>query len=159
MKQDITGAGNGLPLGRVQAITWTNDDLLSTGPSKTKFSEILMKIRILSLRKCIWKWRMLNGDHLSRLQGAKWFHTFMSAVWSELLCALKPAINRLDFYDDDAHSPGDVTMSVTSQFQWRIYRRPTRPIGLLQFQSYMGLQPRFLQQEENSMCSLGHVSI
>ena len=36
----ITGSGNGLAPNRRQAITWTNDDLLSIGPSEINFSGI-----------------------------------------------------------------------------------------------------------------------
>ena len=43
----ITGSGNGLALKRYQAITRTNDDLLSIGPLRIKSSEICVKVKFL----------------------------------------------------------------------------------------------------------------
>ena len=53
------GSGNGLlPVWR-QAMTWTDDDLLSIGPPEPNLSEIWIELQ--NLRKCIWKLR--NGSH------------------------------------------------------------------------------------------------
>ena len=47
----IIGSGNGLSPVRCQAITWTNDDIISIVPSKTYFSEISIKIYKFSIKK------------------------------------------------------------------------------------------------------------
>ena len=61
------GSDNGLsPGGRHQAIIWTNAGILLIGPLGTNFSEILIGIQTFSLRKCIWKCRLVNGGHLSQ---------------------------------------------------------------------------------------------
>ena len=49
------GQGNGLSPVRRQAITWTNADLLLTGPSGTNFSEIQIEIQNFSCMKMHWK--------------------------------------------------------------------------------------------------------
>ena len=43
-KLTIIGSNNGLPPGQRQAIIWTNDGILLTGPLGTNFSEILIEI-------------------------------------------------------------------------------------------------------------------
>ena len=58
------GSDNGLSPGRRQAITWTNAGILSIGPLRTNFSEILAEIIIFSFKKMYWKvssvkWRPL----------------------------------------------------------------------------------------------------
>ena len=50
-KLNITGADNSFSPGRRQAIIWTNDDILLTGPLGTNFSEILSEIHALSFTK------------------------------------------------------------------------------------------------------------
>ena len=45
------GSNNGLLPVRCQAITWTNADILYTGPLGTNFSEIWIKIKNFSLKK------------------------------------------------------------------------------------------------------------
>ena len=55
--QIITGSGNGLSPVRWQAITWTNDDLLSTGPAGIHFWEILIEIQIFALKTRSPRWR------------------------------------------------------------------------------------------------------
>ena len=47
----ILGSDNGLSPDRRQAIIWTNAGLLSIGPLRTYFSEILIKIQQFSLKK------------------------------------------------------------------------------------------------------------
>ena len=47
----IIGSDNGLSPGRRQAIIWTNDGILLIWPLETNFSEILIEIRIFSLKK------------------------------------------------------------------------------------------------------------
>ena len=47
----IIGWGNGLVLVQCQAITWTNDDLLSVGPTETNLSEIWIKMQSFSFKK------------------------------------------------------------------------------------------------------------
>ena len=54
---------NGLSPERRQAIIWTNPGILLIGPSGTKFSEIIIKNHIFSLKKCIWKCLMESGGH------------------------------------------------------------------------------------------------
>ena len=55
----IIGSHNGLlPVWR-QAIIWTNTELLSIGPLRTNFSEILIEIRTFSFKKMYMK--MLSG--------------------------------------------------------------------------------------------------
>ena len=44
----VIGSDNGLSPGRRQAIIWTNAGVLSIGPLETNFSEILIKIIIVS---------------------------------------------------------------------------------------------------------------
>ena len=50
-KQTIIGSDNGLSPVRRQAIIWTNAGLLLIGTLGTNFSEIVIKIRILSFKK------------------------------------------------------------------------------------------------------------
>ena len=59
----IIGSDNDLSPGWRQAIIWTNAEILLIGLLGTSFSEILIKIRIFSRKKCIWKWRLENGGH------------------------------------------------------------------------------------------------
>ena len=60
-KITIIGSDNGLSPGRRQAIIWTNAGILLNGPQGTNFSEILIEINTFSLKKWIWKCRLLNG--------------------------------------------------------------------------------------------------
>ena len=50
-KLTILGSENGLSSGRRQAIIWTNAGILLIGPLRTNFSEILIEIKIFSLKK------------------------------------------------------------------------------------------------------------
>ena len=50
-KLPIIGSDNGLSPGRRQAIIWTNAEILLIGPLGTNFSEIVIKIHILSSKK------------------------------------------------------------------------------------------------------------
>ena len=50
-KLTIIGSDNGLSPGRRQAIIWTNAAILLIGPLGTNFSEISIKIHILSFKK------------------------------------------------------------------------------------------------------------
>ena len=60
----IIGSDNGLSPGRRQDFIWTNVCLLSIGTSGTNFSEILIKIQIISLKKMHLKnYRLENGGH------------------------------------------------------------------------------------------------
>ena len=45
------GWDNGLSSGRRQAIIWTNAGILLIGPLRTKFTEILIEIHIVSFKK------------------------------------------------------------------------------------------------------------
>ena len=47
----ITGSDNGLSPGRRQAITWTNVEILLTGPLGTNSSEMLIEIHIFLFKK------------------------------------------------------------------------------------------------------------
>ena len=67
----MIGSDNGLSSGRRQAIIWTNAGMLLIGPLGTTFSEILIKIYMLSLKKCIWKYRLEMAAMLSRPQWVK----------------------------------------------------------------------------------------
>ena len=63
----ITGSDMGLLPGRRQAIIWTNARISSIGPLAINFSEILIKIQIISLKKMYLKlssakWRLLCLD-------------------------------------------------------------------------------------------------
>ena len=48
---------------RSQAITWTNDELLSIRPLETNFSEIWIRIQNISFRKMDLKCCLWNGGH------------------------------------------------------------------------------------------------
>ena len=50
-KLTFIGSDNGLSPGRRQAVIWTNDGILLTGPLGTKFSEILIEIYTFSFKK------------------------------------------------------------------------------------------------------------
>ena len=50
-KLTIIASDNGLSPERRQAIIWTNAGLLSIGPLRTNFSEILIGIQIFSFKK------------------------------------------------------------------------------------------------------------
>ena len=67
------GSGNGFAPSRQQAVTWTNADLLSTGPLGTNFSENLIEILTFSFKKmslkmssakwqpfCPWRDKLIN---------------------------------------------------------------------------------------------------
>ena len=43
-----------------ETITWTNADLLLTSSLKNNFSETLIEIHHITLRKCIWKYLLQN---------------------------------------------------------------------------------------------------
>ena len=51
----IIGSDYGLSPGRRQAIIWTNDEILLTGPLETNFSDILIEIHAFSFKKMLWK--------------------------------------------------------------------------------------------------------
>ena len=57
---------NGLPPGRLQAIIWTNADILSIRTQGTYFNEILFEIQIFSFKKMRLKCRLRNGGHFVR---------------------------------------------------------------------------------------------
>ena len=59
-KLTIIGSDNGLSPGRHQAIIWTSDGILLTGPLGTIFSEILIEIYIFSFKKMHFK--MSSGN-------------------------------------------------------------------------------------------------
>ena len=48
---NIIGSNNGLSPGRRQAIIWTNIGILFIGPLGTNFSEIVIKIHIISFKE------------------------------------------------------------------------------------------------------------
>ena len=50
-KLTIIGSDNGLSPGRLQAITWTSDEILLIVPLGTNFSEILIGIQTFSFNK------------------------------------------------------------------------------------------------------------
>ena len=50
-KLTIIGSDNGLVPGRRQAIRWTSDGILLSGPLETNFSEILIEIYIFSFKE------------------------------------------------------------------------------------------------------------
>ena len=60
-KLTIIGSDNGLSPGRRQAIIWTNDGILSIGPSGTNFSEILVEIFVFSFKNM--QLKPGNGGH------------------------------------------------------------------------------------------------
>ena len=62
-QQGQHGSGNGLSPVRRQAITWTNADLLSIGPSGTNFSEIWIKTQNFSFMKMFFSDHLRNGSH------------------------------------------------------------------------------------------------
>ena len=60
----IIGSGISMAPNRWQAITWTNEDLLSIGPLQTNFREILIEIQtFFHSRQHIWKYYLQNGSH------------------------------------------------------------------------------------------------
>ena len=63
-----------------QAITWAIVEILFIGPLGTNFSDILIGIQTFWSRKCAWKFRLLNGVHLSRPHWDKYF------PWAEVVC-------------------------------------------------------------------------
>ena len=73
-KLTIIGSDNGLSPGRRQAIIWTNAGKLFIWPLGTNFSKILIEINTFSFKKCISKYRLENGSHLSRPQYVKVFY-------------------------------------------------------------------------------------
>ena len=77
-KLTIIGSDNGLSPGRRQAIIWTNAGILWIGPLETNFSEILIGIQTLSLKKM----------HL-KMASAKWRPFFLGLnVLSQYRCDL-----------------------------------------------------------------------
>ena len=64
---DIIGSDNGLSPARLQAIIWTNSNLLSIGLVGTNFGETLTKSTHSQPRNFSWKCCLLNGDHFVRL--------------------------------------------------------------------------------------------
>ena len=59
----IIGSDSGLSPGRGQAIIWTNAGVLLIGPLGTNFSEILIEIHIIKLKKMHLKMSSGNGGH------------------------------------------------------------------------------------------------
>ena len=51
LKWVVIDSGNGLSSAQCHAITWTNDDILSSRPRGTYFSEILFEIQKFSFKK------------------------------------------------------------------------------------------------------------
>ena len=78
-KLTIIGSDNGLSPGRRQAIIWTNDGILLTGPLGTNLSEILIKIHIFSFKKM----------HL-KMSSAKWRPFYL---WLNVLESAKFVVN------------------------------------------------------------------
>ena len=62
-KLTIIGSDNGLLPGRRQAIIWTNVGIFLIATLGTNFSEILGEIYTYTLKKCIWKCHLQNGDN------------------------------------------------------------------------------------------------
>ena len=57
-KLTIIGSDNGLPPGRRQAIIWTSAGILLTGPLRTNFNEILIRVQTFSLKnKVLREWQ------------------------------------------------------------------------------------------------------
>ena len=103
-KQANISSDNGLSPGRRQAIIWTNAGILLIGPLGTNFSEMLIEIYRVSLKKCIWKYHLYNGGHFERL--GLWpnrylnFSLIKSEVWpiclglghQTVVCAIYPSM-------------------------------------------------------------------
>ena len=62
----IIDSGNGLSPNWRQAITWTNDEILSIWLPRTNFSDISIEIYKFSFKKCISKYRLQNIRHFFR---------------------------------------------------------------------------------------------
>ena len=61
----IMGSDNGLSPGRRQAIIGTNAGILLIGPLRTNFSEIVIEIKIISLRNFLFESVVCqSGGHL-----------------------------------------------------------------------------------------------
>ena len=64
------GLDSGLSPGRRQAIIWNNAGILLIGPLGTNFSEFQSKFIHVHSRKCIWKYRLINGGHF--VSASRW---------------------------------------------------------------------------------------
>ena len=74
------GSDNGLSPIRRQAITWTNADLLSNGPSGTNVNEIWIEILTFSFhsRKCIWTYVVWGGGSFQQPRNGKFISAHSS---------------------------------------------------------------------------------
>ena len=93
-KLSIIGSDNGLSHGWHNAIIWTNAGILFIWHLGSNLSDILIEIHTFSFKKCIWKYRLEIGGHLSRLQRVKptsagpahkWDQNFVTADTADLL--------------------------------------------------------------------------
>ena len=64
-----------------QAITWTDDDLLSIGCSGTNISVTEMKTLYLFPRKCIWKCHIEHGYYSVKALMYCWSHEMKCLIW------------------------------------------------------------------------------
>ena len=80
MNRVSVDSDNGLLLIRRQAIIWTNAGLLSIGPLRTKFSEIVFKLQNFYSRKCIWRCHLWDGSHFA--QGGDEVALWLSPQWA-----------------------------------------------------------------------------
>ena len=87
----IICSDNGLTPGRRQAIIWNNGGILSIGTLGTNFSEILVVIYMLSLKKCFWKCQEIGG-----------LFVLTSSITNN---GHHPSITQRQTYDADTASP------------------------------------------------------
>ena len=90
--QNIIGSDNGLSPCRRQAITWTNAEILFTGPFGTNFSDILIKIHTFLLNKMHGK--MSSGKWRPFCLGLNVLRQFHSIHYTKGVSALAPLKHR-----------------------------------------------------------------
>ena len=95
-KLTIIGSDNGLSPGRLQAIIWTNAGILLIVTLGTKFSEILGKIHIVSLKKMHFK--MSSGKCRPFCLGLNVLTTAQSQGSSSFCTFPPPAMNHAQTY-------------------------------------------------------------
>ena len=105
VKQTIIGSDNGLSPERRQAIIWTNAGILLIGPLGTNFSEILIEIQTISLKKILLKmssakcWPFCLGLNVLRDENINCCEEFLCGVLMNILFKPIPSSLSNNFTD------------------------------------------------------------
>ena len=113
-KLTIIGSDNGLAPGRRQAIIWTNAEILSIGPLRTNFSEILNEFQTFYLKKMHLKMSSAKSRpfclghnvfkqhiiYITPHTSYTWFALCCHKVWLDFIKILKIDFRGLELYKE-----------------------------------------------------------